>query len=229
MAHVHKRSAYLLLSSGLCPHCKVLSEDTNHVLLCRAPSVRLERYQALINLENASPNPITTAPASSFSNASINSYKIQQPHRNSGSLEPLNTNTLIFGKPTDNKFSSAGMTPSAATSASTGDLALRTIAEVTWQHDKATAWTTKTIRGIHEYFTTLWTRLNTILTTKTASLRRIISTNAYNITTTQTKSNALSLTNNSSNDLWHKTSEWRRPPRSIVVEYGAYTSVLSLP
>ena len=47
-------------------------------------------------------NPITTVPATmSVSNASINSYKIQQPHRNVSALEPLNINTLIFGKPID--------------------------------------------------------------------------------------------------------------------------------
>jgi hypothetical protein len=39
----------------------------------------------------------------------------------------------------------------------------RTIAEAQYQHDNATAWTTKTIRGLREYYTTLWAHRNKIL------------------------------------------------------------------
>ena len=31
------------------------------------------------------------------------------------------------------------------------------------KHDKATTWTTKTIRGLREYYTTLWSHRNTVL------------------------------------------------------------------
>ena len=70
-------------------------------------------------------NLITTAPATmSFSNASINSYKIQQPYRNVSALEPLNVNTLIFEKPTDKQnLIGSRIKLSAAISAPTGDSA----------------------------------------------------------------------------------------------------------
>ena len=52
-----------------------------------------------------------------------------------------------------------------------------------YQHDKPTAWTTKSTSGLREYYTTLWIAAIISYMKTTPSLRRLISTNACNITT----------------------------------------------